>query len=157
MLNTAINQEIKRGDIWLANLGEGVGSIQGKLRPVVIVQNNMGNQYSPTLTCIPLTSQNKKQLPTHVLLKNTTCLLSLSIALCEQITTLSKGMLSRYIGEVSSVDMQEIERAIKIQTGIKDDLDISSICNFINESSNIKMIVDIFKVLKEKYNLLKIS
>jgi mRNA-degrading endonuclease toxin of MazEF toxin-antitoxin module len=157
MLNTAINQEIKRGDIWLANLGEGVGSIQGKLRPVVIVQNNMGNQYSPTLTCIPLTSQNKKQLPTHVLLKNTTCLLSLSIALCEQITTLSKGMLSRYIGEVSSVDMQEIERAIKIQTGIKDDLDILSICNFINESSNIKMIVDIFKVLKEKYNLLKIS
>jgi mRNA interferase MazF len=157
MLNTAINQEIKRGDIWLVDLGEGVGSIQGKLRPVVIVQNNMGNQYSPTLTCIPLTSQNKKQLPTHVLLKNTTCLLSLSIALCEQITTLSKGMLSRYIGEVSSVDMQEIERAIKIQTGIKDDLDISSICNFINESSNIKMIVDIFKVLKEKYNLLKIS
>lgn len=113
-------QQFNRGEIWLVDLGETKGSEQKMIRPVVILQNNMGNLHSPTITIVPLTSsRGKKWIPTHVTLYKTTCLLSLSIALTEQITTISKERFINFIGEVNSDEMIAIEDAILIQLGIK--------------------------------------
>ena len=110
--------ELRRGDIWLVNLNGGIGSEQTMIRPVAILQNNSGNKYSPTVTIVPLTSRSKKWLPTHVTLHKTTCLLSLSVALAEQVTTISKERFIKYIGEVNKSEMFAIENALLVQMGI---------------------------------------
>jgi mRNA interferase MazF len=112
-------QQFNRGEIWLIDMTEGVGSEQKMIRPVVIIQNNMGNRYSPCCTIVPLTSQQgKKWMPTHVKLFKTTCLMSLSIALAEQVTTVSKKRFIKFIGKINSLEMMEIEDALMIQMGI---------------------------------------
>ena len=115
-----VQHEIKRGDIWLVNMPSGIGSEQTMInRPIVILQNNMGNKFSPTVTICPLTSQQgKRWLPTHVKLFKTKCLATLSIALAEQITTISKERLTRFIGVVEKSEMFAIEDAVLIQCGI---------------------------------------
>lgn len=108
-----------RGEIYLADLPSGKGSEQGMSRPVVIVQNNMGNKFSPCCTVVSLTGQaNKKWMPTHVTLNKTTCLSSLSTVLAEQITTISKERLGRYIGSVHPSEMMAIDNAVMIQLGL---------------------------------------
>ena len=120
MNNVSQVQQINRGDIYLANLPGGIGSEQSSMRPVVVLQNNMGNKYSPTISVIPLTSRiSKKYQPTHVTLHNTKCLSTLSIALAEQVTTISKERLSRYIGIVNHADLLECEQALMVQLGIR--------------------------------------
>lgn len=115
-----INKMVRRGDIWMADLRIGaVGSEQGKIRPVLVVQNNIGNKHSPTVTVVPLTSRTKNNLPTHVIL-NEPCLASRSIALVEQIRTIDKSRLIRYIGRISESIMNQINEAIAIQVGLKD-------------------------------------
>lgn len=113
-------QEIKRGQIYLAKLhSDGVGSEQSKTRPVIICQNNMGNNYSPTCTVVPTTSILKRcNMPTHVLLTNTKCMERLSMALAEQITTISKERLIKFIGSVEESEMFVVENALLIQIGI---------------------------------------
>lgn len=112
-------QDIKRGQIYLAELHSGIGSEQGKLRPVCIIQNNLGNKFAPTCTVIPLSSVLKKcNMPTHVLLSNTKCLERLSMALTEQITTISKDRLVKFIGAVEESEMFAVENALLIQIGI---------------------------------------
>ena len=114
-------QQFNRGEIWLATDKENKnGSVQTMFnRPVVILQNNMGNRFSPTITILPLTSQrNKKWLPTHVTLYKTKNLNSLSTVLVEQITTISKEKLTRFIGSVDLSEMLDIENAVLIQCGI---------------------------------------
>lgn len=113
-------QQIHRGEIWLVTQNSGTGSEQTMInRPVVVLQNNMGNKYSPTITILPLTSQRgKKPLPTHVTLYKTTCLVSLSTVLAEQLTTVSKEKLTRFIGNVNPNEMFAIEDAVLIQCGI---------------------------------------
>jgi len=113
-----VQKEIKRGDIWLVDLGNGVGSEQKMKRPVFVIQNNLGNLHAPTVTILPLTSQNKKWLPTHSILHKTTCLASLSTVLAEQITTISKERFLRYIGSINPSEIIAIEDAIMIQLGI---------------------------------------
>ena len=115
-----VQHEIKRGDIWLVNMPSGIGSEQTMInRPVVILQNNMGNKFSPTITICPLTSQQgKRWLPTHVKLFKTKCLATLSIALAEQITTISKERLTRFIGVVEKSEMFAIDDALMVQMGI---------------------------------------
>jgi len=114
-----VQHEIKRGDIWLANMPGGIGSEQNMNRPVVIFQNSMANKFSPCCTIIPLTSsRGKKWIPTHVTLHKTLCLTSLSIALAEQVTTVSKERLSRYIGTIHPSELLECENALMIQLGI---------------------------------------
>lgn len=115
-----ISKIVRRGDIWMADLRIGaVGSEQGEIRPVLVVQNNMGNKHSPTVTVVPLTSRTKNNLPTHVIL-NEPCLLSRSIALVEQIRTIDKSRLIRHIGRISESIMNQINEAIAIQVGLKD-------------------------------------
>jgi len=114
-----VQQEIKRGDIWLAELEGSKGSEMKMVRPVVIIQNNLGNKYSPCCTIIPLTSKvGKRWMPTHTTLHKTVCLSTLSIALAEQVATISKERLTKFIGSVHPSELLELENALMIQLGI---------------------------------------
>lgn len=116
-----MERQIIRGEIYYANLEPVVGSEQGGERPVLIIQNNKGNRFSPTVVIAPITSKvhRKRALLTHVdlycqeLPKN-------SMALLEQIRTIDKIRLGDYVGKATDVNMEEIERAIRISTGMKD-------------------------------------
>ena len=111
-------REIKRGDIYKADLSPVVGSEQGGIRPVVIVQNNMGNRYSPTIIVVPITTRlNKKNLPTHTKLNNSN-LLKESIALMEQIRTIDKSRLIEFIGVLNESEMNRITEALRISIDV---------------------------------------
>jgi len=114
-----VQKEIKRGDIWWVSMLGGKGSEQTLTRPCFVIQNDLGNKFSPTVTILPLTSSNlKKWMPTHTTLHKTTCLTSLSIVLAEQITTVSKERFLGYAGTVNSSEISAIENSILIQLGI---------------------------------------
>lgn len=115
------NIKIKRGDVWVADLRGNIGSEQGEARPVVVVQNNVGNRFSPTVTIVPLTSKLKTNLPTHVLI-NDLFLTSPSIALVEQIRTIDKSRLMKHLGTLNTNIMNKIDKAIAIQMGLFDNL-----------------------------------
>lgn len=109
----------RRGDLYLANLGDPVGSKQGGVRPVVVLQNDVGNFYSPTITIAPLTSKihKKKGLPTHYLIRKAKGLERPSTVLAEQLDTCDKSRIIRYLGRVSKGQMRGIDEAVKIQLG----------------------------------------
>ena len=92
-----------RGDIYLADLGKPIGSQQGGIRPVVVLQNDIGNVFSPTITIAPLTSKFEKKCrqPTHYPLHKAKGLQRLSIVLAEQIGTYDKKCVLRYLSKVS--------------------------------------------------------
>ncbi len=111
---------VKRGDIFYADLSPVVGSEQGGLRPVLIVQNDVGNKYSPTVIAAAITSKlDKAKLPTHIdvyaeefgLSKN-------SVVLLEQIRTLDKRRLREKMGHLDDVLMQRVNNAITISFGL---------------------------------------
>ena len=111
-----MNMKIRRGDIYYTNIedkGQAVGSEQSGSRPAVVIQNDTGNKYSPTTIVAFITTKQKRLLPTHVRL-HTNTLFYPSIALLEQIRTVSKDRLGRYIGTVSDKDMKKIDRALEI-------------------------------------------
>ena len=111
-------REIKRGDIYKADLSPVVGSEQGGIRPVVIVQNDMGNRYSPTIIVVPITTRlNKKNLPTHTKINNSS-LLKESIALMEQIRTIDKSRLIEFIGVMNESEMNRITEALRISIDV---------------------------------------
>ena len=111
-------REIKRGDIYKADLSPVVGSEQGGIRPVVIVQNDMGNRYSPTIIVVPITTRlNKKNLPTHTKINNSS-LLKESIALMEQIRTIDKSRLIEFIGVLNENEMNRITEALRISIDV---------------------------------------
>ena len=111
---------IKRGDVFYADLSPVIGSEQGGVRPVVIIQNDVGNKYSPTTIVAAITSQmNKTKLPTHVkgkaanndLPKN-------SVILLEQVRTIDKKRLREKIGKFSTKIMDDVDEALKISIGL---------------------------------------
>ncbi len=109
-----------RGDIYSADLDPVVGSEQGGLRPVVIIQNNTGNRYSPTVIVLALTSQiQKARLPTHVLIPSEGHGLEKdSVALAEQIRTLDKRRLRDRIGTLRPEFLQRVSEALVISLGL---------------------------------------
>lgn len=109
----------RRGDLYLANLGVPEGSRQGGVRPIVVLQNDVGNYYAPTLTLAPLTSkiEKKKQQPTHYLLRKAKGLQRPSTVLAEQLGTFDKTCIIRYLGRVTSGQMRGIDEAVKVQLG----------------------------------------
>lgn len=110
--------EFLRGEIFYADLEPVVGSEQGGERPVIILQNNKGNQYSNTVVVAPMTtSQIKPPLPTHVVLE-TEGLRCTSTVLLEQIRTIDKQRMSEHVGTVSDTDMKRIEKAILAELGM---------------------------------------
>ncbi len=104
--------EVKRGDIWYADLSPAMGSEQDGIRPVVVIQNEKGNRFSPTVIVAAVTSQKKKELPTHVFLDSGMGLVKNSVVMAEQVRTLSKQRLLHRVGTVSTKKMQEISHAL---------------------------------------------
>lgn len=116
-----IIKNIKRGEIYYADLRPVVGSEQGGIRPVLIVQNNMGNKHSPTTIVIALSTKEKKvTLPTHVPLHKEQCdgLPYDSMILCEQIRTIDKGRIKEKIGCVNDDYLDSVMKAIKVSISI---------------------------------------
>ncbi len=113
---------VKRGEIYFADLSPVVGSEQGGVRPVLVIQNNVGNKYSPTVIVSAITSQlSKAKLPTHIELSSQIYHLPKdSVVLLEQIRTLDKRRLKEKITTVDEKKMKEVNRAILISLGFAD-------------------------------------
>ncbi|MEA4920249.1 MAG: type II toxin-antitoxin system PemK/MazF family toxin [Clostridiaceae bacterium] len=114
---------VKRGEIYYADLSPVVGSEQGGMRPVLIVQNDVGNKYSPTVIAAAITSQqNKARLPTHIEISAQSVGLSKnSVVLLEQIRTLDKRRLKEKMGSLDTDLMQQVDDAIAVSFGLKQD------------------------------------
>jgi len=113
---------IKRGDIFYADLSPVIGSEQGGIRPVLIVQNDIGNKYSPTVIASAITSQiNKAKLPTHIELSAKDYGLPKdSVVLLEQIRTIDKKRLREKIGHLDDELMEKVNEALTVSFGLID-------------------------------------
>jgi len=113
-------QVVKRGDIYYADLSPVIGSEQGGIRPVLIIQNDIGNKYSPTVIITAITSQiNKAKLPTHVEISSEEYGLNKdSVILLEQIRTIDKRRLKDKIGHISDELMVRVDQALMISLGM---------------------------------------
>jgi len=113
---------VRRGDIFYADLNPVVGSEQGGIRPVLVVQNDIGNKYSPTVIIAAITSQiDKAKLPTHVELKSADYGLEKdSVILLEQLRTIDKRRLKEKITILDQDIMGKIDEALKISLGLSD-------------------------------------
>ncbi len=111
--------EVKRGDIYYADLSPVLGSEQGGVRPVLIIQNDVGNKYSPTVIASAVTSSmTKAKLPTHIEIKRGQYGMTKdSVVLLEQLRTLDKRRLKTKIGQIDNVRMELVNRAILISLG----------------------------------------
>ena len=112
----------KRGEIYFAQLNPVVGSEQGGIRPVLVVQNDIGNQYSPTTIILAITSQiNKAKLPTHVEIDAHTYGLERdSVILAEQIRTIDKSRLKQRIAVLREETMEKVNQALKISLALEE-------------------------------------
>ena len=115
-----INESIRRGDIYYADLSPVVGSEQGGVRPVLIVQNDTGNRHSPTVIAAAITSQiNKARLPTHIELEAKNFgLTKNSVVLLEQVRTIDKKRLRERMGKLSDDLMDKVDGAIAVSFGL---------------------------------------
>ena len=113
---------IKRGEIYFASLNPVIGSEQGGLRPVLIIQNDIGNTYSPTTIVAAITSRMKRaKLPTHVEIKNSHSELERdSVVLLEQIRTIDKRRLQEKIATLDEESMERVKKALEISLGLVD-------------------------------------
>lgn len=111
---------VKRGEIYYADLSPVVGSEQGGLRPVLIVQNDIGNRHSPTVIAAAITSQrDKSKLPTHISINADKCGLSKdSIVLLEQVRTLDKQRLKERMGALDDSAMHKVDNALSVSFGL---------------------------------------
>ena len=111
---------IKRGELYYADLSPVVGSEQGGIRPILILQNDIGNKYSPTVIAAAITSKlTKAKLPTHIELNSSEYGLEKdSVVLLEQIRTLDKTRLKEKVSTLSEIKMQEVNQAMLISLGV---------------------------------------
>jgi len=119
-----VDTSVKRGDIFYADLSPVVGSEQGGVRPVLIIQNDTGNRYSPTVIAAAITSQTgKARLPTHIELpvEEDCGLTKDSVVLLEQVRTLDKRRLREKMGRVDERVMEKIDTAIAVSFGLQHD------------------------------------
>jgi len=118
--NEVFNLTVKRGDIYYADLSPVVGSEQGGLRPVLIVQNDVGNKYSPTVIAAAITSQvNKAKLPTHIeVFAEQYGLAKDSVVLLEQVRTIDKQRLKERMGRLDDTVMRRVDEALTISFGL---------------------------------------
>ena len=113
-------KDIKRNEIYYADLNPVIGSEQGGVRPVLVIQNDMGNKYSPTTIVAAITSrQTKAKLPTHIEIGEEVFEKD-SVVLLEQIRTVDKSRLKEYVGTLDNRTMDRVNKAISISVGLKD-------------------------------------
>ena len=122
------NSIVRRGEIYYADLSPVVGSEQGGMRPVLIVQNDVGNRYSPTVIAAAITSQqNKARLPTHIEIEARTYGLSKnSVVLLEQMRTLDKRRLRERMGCLDEKAMQRVDGAVAVSLGLRAERDTAT-------------------------------
>ena len=111
---------IKRGEIYYADLSPVVGSEQGGIRPVLIIQNDIGNRYSPTVIAAAITSKrDKTNLPTHIKVNATgSGLAKDSIVLLEQVRTIDKKRLKEKMGTLDVISMDQVNKALSVSFGL---------------------------------------
>lgn len=123
-----------RGDIYYADMEPHIGSEQGGTRPVVVLQNDVGNRYAPTLIVATVTSrtEKKKYQPTHVLITHNTAFEKPSVVQLEQIFTIDKSRIQRFLGQVTQQEMCQIDRAVVFS------LDLNALFSEITTDCNMK-------------------
>ena len=111
---------VRRGDIYYADLSPVVGSEQGGIRPVLVIQNNIGNRHSPTIICAAITSKmNKAKLPTHIEISTRDYnIVKNSVILLEQIRTIDKQRLKEYVFHIDSAMMKKVDEAICVSLNL---------------------------------------
>ena len=111
-----------RGEMYFADLGKGIGSEQEGFRPVVIIQNDVGNKHSSTVIAAPISSKitGKRRLPTHYYLEAENGLEEPSVVLMEQVRTIDKRRLTRYIGKLPEQTMAELNHALAVSVGLEE-------------------------------------
>lgn len=119
-MNLNENWNYRRGDIYLADLNPYVGSEQGGTRPVLLLQNDAGNFFCPTLIIAPITSRiwKKSEQPTHCRIENVKCLADASMVLLEQIKTIDKRRVKKYMGRLDKKQMSKVDDCIEISLGL---------------------------------------
>lgn len=112
---------VRRGDIYFADLSPVVGSEQGGIRPILIIQNDTGNRHSPTVICAAITSQmNKAKLPTHIALSSAIYALPKdSVVLLEQIRTIDKQRLREKLCRLDDEMMRRVDRSLRVSLGLQ--------------------------------------
>ncbi len=111
--------EIKKGNIFYADMQGAIGSEQAGLRPCVVISNNIGNKYSPCVIVAMVTSKlDKPKLPTHVMLPADYGLSAKSIILCEQIRTIDKRRLKNFLGNLPLNKIEEVDKALNVSFGL---------------------------------------
>lgn len=116
------NREFHRGDIYYAELNPYVGSEQGGVRPVVVLQNDMGNTFSQTIIVAPATKRiyKKPSQPTHVVLADVEGLAEVSLFMLEQVRTIDKRRVRYYVGKMTEGQMERIDAALRVSLGLDD-------------------------------------
>lgn len=116
-----MSRKISRGDLYYADLNPVIGSEQGGVRPVLIIQNNAGNRYSPTVIVAAMSGKvaEKTDLPTHYKVRVYAGLQEESLVLLEQIRTIDKKRLRNYIGKLDQTDMAQIDRCLAVSLDLK--------------------------------------
>ena len=109
---------VLRGDVYYADLRPVVGCEQGGIRPVLVLQNNIGNKYSPTLIVAAITGREKKPLPTHVKIDGVHNLQKKSVVLLEQIITIDRERLHECVGAITEDNLFKIDQALKLSIGL---------------------------------------
>lgn len=115
------NWVYRRGDIYSANLDPVIGSEQGGIRPVVVIQNNTGNRHSTTLIVATVTTKihKKTNMPTHFVIHDNPAFKEASVVQLEQLRTIDKKRIEEYLGQVTFAEMKQIERALAISLALK--------------------------------------
>ena len=115
-----MKSEVKKGDIFFADLSPSIGSEQSGTRPVLIVQNDIGNKFSPTVIAAAITSHRKNDLPTHITIRSDEChgLKKDSVVLLEQIRTLDKQRLRFKLGSISPTLIDQVDKALTVSFGL---------------------------------------
>lgn len=109
---------VKRGDVYYANLSPVIGSEQGGVRPVVVIQNDKGNKYSKTIIIAPISKKmSKPPIPTHVIFSDAS-LSYVSMILCEQLRTIDKQRLGQWICTLDKETVEKIDQAIKVSLNL---------------------------------------
>ena len=109
----------RRGDIWMTDLGEdGIGSEQKGLRPCVVIQNNIGNHYGPTVIVAAITTAVKAKMPTHFVLKSSDGVYKTSVCLCEQVFTVDKRRLKSYVGRLGEDKFKVLNKCLSVSLGL---------------------------------------
>lgn len=131
--------KVRRGDIFYADLSPVVGSEQAGVRPIVVIQNDVGNRYSPTIIGIAITSKEKIKMPTHLEIDGTKYGLEKdSVILAEQIRTLDKSRLKEKVGRLDKETLEKLKKAIEISFGLRGEVNLDEyIKSFIANRTDV--------------------